>query len=79
MMFDKELFLSLCEKYDVELSNAVTAPMIKDGNRLHEITSDDINRIFSPHQAYFDYSSNIITTKIEDPVFYLQEDYAVAC
>ena len=78
-MFNKELFLSLCEKYNVELSETVTSPMIKDGDQIHEITSDDVNRVFSPCQAYFGYSSNKITAKVEVPVFYLQEDYAIAC
>ena len=54
-MFDKDLFLSLCEKYDVELSKTAMSPMLKDGDQAHAIT------------------------KVEVPVFYLQEDYAVAC
>ena len=78
-MFNKELFLSLCEKYNVELSETVTSPMIKDGDQIHEITNDDVNRVFSPCQAYFGYSSNRISVKVEVPVFYLQEDYAIAC
>ena len=31
-MFDKELFLSLCKKYNVELSDSATCPMIKEGD-----------------------------------------------
>lgn len=52
-MFDKDLFLSLCEKYDVELSDTAIRPMIKDGGRVREITNDDVNRIFVPCQTYF--------------------------
>ena len=52
MMFDKDLFLSLCEKYDVELSETATSPMIKEGMELHPITDDDLNRIFSSYQTY---------------------------
>ena len=37
-MFDKDLFLSLCEKYDVELSVTATSPMIKEGEQAHAIT-----------------------------------------
>ena len=28
-MFDKDLFLSLCEKYDVELSKTAMSPMLE--------------------------------------------------
>jgi len=35
MMFDKDLFLSICEKYDVELSQTADSPMLKeDGGRM---------------------------------------------
>ena len=40
-MFDKDLFLSLCEKYDVELSKTAMSPMLKDGDQAHAITNDD--------------------------------------
>jgi hypothetical protein len=34
-MFDKDLFLSICEKYDVELSQTADSPMLKeDGERM---------------------------------------------
>ena len=57
-MFDKDLFLSLCEKYDVELSETASSPMIKVGMEVHAITNDDVNRIFAPCQTYFEYSRN---------------------
>lgn len=78
-MFNKDLFLSLCEKYNVELSNAATAPMIKEGDQIRMLTQDDINRIFSPHQTYFDYSNNKLNVKVESPAFYPQEIFAIAC
>lgn len=78
-MFDKDLFLSLCEKYDVELSDTAISPMIKDGERAHEITVDDVSRVFMPCQTYFGYSSNKINARINSPAFSLQEGYAVAC
>lgn len=46
MMFDKELFYSLCEKYDVELSDTVDCPMIKDRDGVRAITNKDIELIF---------------------------------
>lgn len=78
-MFDKDLFLSLCEKYKVELSETATSPMIKDGTEIRAITSDDVSRIFAPCQIYFDYSD--IKTNARDEVleFYLQENFAIAC
>jgi hypothetical protein len=34
-VFDKDLFLSICEKYDVELSQTADSPMLKeDGERM---------------------------------------------
>lgn len=78
-MFDKDLFLSLCEKYDVELSETATSPMIREEIEVHAITDDDVNRIFSPCQTYFGYSGNKISTKTVVPKFYLMDDYAIAC
>ncbi|WP_287386037.1 hypothetical protein [Lachnospira sp.] len=31
MMFDKDLFLSICEKYDVEFSKIADSPMLREG------------------------------------------------
>lgn len=78
-MFNKKLFLSLCEKYDVKLSAAAIAPMIKEREQAHIITNDDVKRVFTPCQTYFGYSINKINAKVESSVFYLQEDYAIAC
>ena len=78
-MFNKDLFLSLCEKYDVELSVTATSPMIKEGEQTHAITEDDVNRVFASCQTYFGYSVSKIKAKVEIPAFYLQEDYAIAC
>lgn len=78
-MFNKDLFLSLCEKYNVEMSANATSPMIKDRGKIHEITVDDMNRIFSPCQIFFDYSDNKTNAKIEFSAFYMQEEYAIAC
>lgn len=78
-MFDKELFLSLCEKYDVELSDTVKSPMIKDGGQIREITDDDVRRVFMPCRIYFGYSSYKTDSRIDFPAFSLQEGYAIAC
>ena len=52
-MFDKDLFLSLCGKYNVELSETLARPMMKVGSQLCDITNCDINRVFVPKQTYF--------------------------
>lgn len=78
-MFNKDLFLSLCERYNVELSATANSPMIKEGEQAHVITVDDVNRVFTPYQTYFGYSNNRINANIEASAFYLQEDYAIAC
>lgn len=44
MMFDKDLFLSLCEKYDVELRETAISPMIKEGEQVRVIADNDIYR-----------------------------------
>lgn len=44
--FDKELFLSLCHAYDVELSNTAKEPMLREGNGIRPITEEDIRQIF---------------------------------
>ena len=78
-MFDKELFISLCKKYGVELSETAEQPMIKDGKDVHSVTEEDINRIFMPCLAYFEYSSDKMKVNIASSVYYVQEGFAVAC
>lgn len=39
--FDKELFLSLCHVYDVELSNTAKEPMLIEGSDIRTITEED--------------------------------------
>lgn len=53
-MFHKELFYSLCEKYDVELSDRYDRPMIKVGNEIRAIMEEDVEHIFSNREAQFD-------------------------
>ena len=52
-MFDKDLFLSLCGKYNVELSDTLARPMMRVGSELHDITNRDINCVFAPKQTDF--------------------------
>lgn len=47
-MLDKELFFSLCEKYNVELSKTAKTPMIRDAEGVHAITEEDVKQILTP-------------------------------
>lgn len=44
-MFDKDLFLSICEKYNVEFSQTADSPMLREGKEIHSITSNDVNQV----------------------------------
>ena len=78
-MFDKALFYSLCEKYQVELSNKYDRPMIKDGEDIHAITVDDVKRVFSNCQLYFNYGDSKIVAKNTSVAFNDEDDLAIAC
>lgn len=45
--FDMELFMELCKKYNVEMSETACSPMINDKYGTHAIGEKDIRRIFS--------------------------------
>lgn len=78
-MFDKNLFLTLCEKYNVELSDSAKEPMIKDRNGVRAVTSEDVSRIFASCQTFFGYSGEKLDANIITSAYYLQEDFAIAC
>ncbi len=82
-MFNKNLFYSLCDKYDVELSDIASKPMISDNSNLHVVTNEDIKRVFAPCQIFFGYSSNNINSSesISDAgkLYQEEETLALAC
>lgn len=79
MMFNKELFYSLCAKYDAELSQTVAEPMLRDKDGMHAVSDKDINHIFSLCQSYFDYfDSETIVRKCMN-TYEVCEDFAIAC
>lgn len=78
-MFDKNLFLSLCKEYGVELSKIYSRPMIKDDKEIREITSDDINDIFMIQSENINEFDNKIKIKPEVLSFYPSEIYILAC
>ena len=55
MMFDKDLFLSICEKYDVEFSQTADSLMLKEGEVIHSITSNDVNIRYLPKTINYSY------------------------
>ena len=78
-MFDKELFISLCETYGVEFSDTAEGPMIYGNERPYVVTENDIYRVFAPRQLFFEHLSSKTSTKVKKNSFYLPEDYAMAC
>ena len=79
-MLDKELFFSLCEKYNVELSKTAKTPMIRDAEEeCDAITEEDVKHTLTPPPKYFDYSNNNINTGNVKPEFDFMDDYATAC
>lgn len=45
-MLDKDLFFSICERYNIEFNENASTPMIKEeDNELHTITKDDIRKV----------------------------------
>ncbi|SEF89886.1 hypothetical protein SAMN05216537_11253 [Lachnospira multipara] len=44
-MFDKYLFLSICEKYDIEFSQTADSPILREGEVIHPITCNDIIKL----------------------------------
>jgi len=45
-MFDKDLFLYLCDKYNVELSATNTEPMVRNEDGTYDSLSDRIKKDF---------------------------------
>ena len=74
-MFDKELFYSLCDKYQVELSDKYDNTMIKDGEEIKVLNGDEVKKIFSDFKSYFSYSKSEIRTKNQSPSFFEFSDY----
>lgn len=77
-MFNEELFFSLCEKYDVEISTTALAPMIKDESGCRPIIEENIENMFLTYQTYFEYSDSKVNLK-KSSMSYTLGDYATAC
>lgn len=78
-MFNKDLFYSLCAKYNVEMSDCYDKPMIKDGDIIRPLTDEDVKRIFVHCQSYFDYASSMTNTKTCTMTYSMMDEFATAC
>lgn len=78
-MFDKDLFISLCEKYGVEFSDTASSPMIKKGEDVRPLLEEDVKSIFKLHRISFEYLTNTNKIKNVESKFYLDDDCAMAC
>lgn len=80
-MFDKELFYSLCEKYQVELCEEYDKPMIKDGDSIKPLTNTELLRVFAACQSFFKYSLNKKSARVVSLTYSaaVLDDLAEAC
>lgn len=63
-MFDKDLFLYLCDKYDVELSATNTEPMVRNKDGTYDSLSDRIKEEFGDLFNDFDEDQNRIIDEL---------------
>ena len=78
-MFNKELFYSLCEKYQVELSDKFETAMIKDGEVLKRLNEDEVKKVFPNFKTYFSYEKSGIKTKSKSLSSFEVLEYLIAC
>ena len=64
-MFDKDLFLYLCDKYNVELSATNTEPMVRNEDGTYDSLSDrikkDFDDFFNEYNKKRDFSNIIVS------------------
>lgn len=51
--FDKGLFYSLCNKYNVELCDKYNSPMLKIGNEIRKVKKEDVKNILKIENKSF--------------------------
>ena len=80
-MFNKDLFYELCEKYDVELSDAYGKPVIRVDGYVREITEDDVKNMLPRFQEYFwyDVSESVKMTEPVIEVSFVPDEFPIAC
>lgn len=79
-MFNKELFYSLCEKYEVELSRDYNRPMMRTEKGLvRELIEEDVKELVPKYQTYFKYKSLKGAKEIAGSKTYVFEELLTAC
>lgn len=61
-MFDEKLFIELCKKYDVEMSDEYTKPMLRTKNGIVELTPELFTSIIIPSfkEPIMDYKGEVV-------------------
>ncbi len=78
-MFNRELFYSLCDKYDVEMSDSFDRFMIKEGGIVRPLVEDDVWRVFSNFKSFFSYSVCSTGAKNVKDVYNTVDELPIAC
>ena len=51
--FDKKLFYTLCNKYNVKLCDKYNSPMLKVGDEIREVKEEDVKNILKIENKSF--------------------------
>lgn len=80
-MLNWDLFLSLCEKYGVDMDDQYDHIMIKEDNKLHKLSDDDIRRVLVNETSSFGYYDGYKNTSIVQfsYVYNPESGLAIAC
>lgn len=71
-MFDKSLFLSLCDKYNVELSATNTEPMVRNKDGTYDSLSDRMKKEFDDFFNEYNKENRVPIDRIVDKLSKLE-------
>lgn len=77
-MFNKELFYTLCNKYDVELSDKYDKPMLKTNGEIRELVEQDVKNLLPQYHGTVSYRNNTDAYKIETHYVYIPQELMIA-
>lgn len=63
--FDKELFYSLCNKYNVELCDKYNSPMLKIGDEIRKVKKEDVKNILNDKYAAEQFAKEFTGAKVK--------------
>lgn len=63
--FDKELFYSLCNKYNVELCDKHNSPMLKIGDEIRKVKKEDVKNILNDKYAAEQFAKEFTGAKVK--------------